>query len=346
MKRILAFWLLLFICIQGYALPFKQIVFFGDSLSDNGNLYQSIKLIPKSPPYYNGRFSNGPTWAENLAQHYYTHYYVDSANYAYGGATTITHSLATDSYIAPITLEGELNSYYFHSLFTDKTKVLYVFWIGANDYLFDREPNINELTNAVVDKIIWAITSLINQGGQDFLILNLPDVGVSPFAKANQLEERLHIICNLHNQKLANRIQKLQKTYPTIKFVTVDTFYFLSDLTAHPEKYNQKYGQAITNVSDACWKGGVFAKNLATIQSVLDRELQGYTRQNFSLEVMGNTILNMPDLNVTYQLGISKTVPCSKAHEYLFWDELHPSAALHQIVSGIVMQTLADAGQG
>lgn len=36
---------------------FKQIVFFGDSLSDNGNFYNhSDHLIPKYPPYYNGRY--------------------------------------------------------------------------------------------------------------------------------------------------------------------------------------------------------------------------------------------------------------------------------------------------
>ena len=39
---------------------------FGDSLSDNGNLYQmNHGKLPKTP-YYDGRFSNGPVWVEDL----------------------------------------------------------------------------------------------------------------------------------------------------------------------------------------------------------------------------------------------------------------------------------------
>ncbi len=37
--------------------PFNDLIFFGDSLSDNGNLYnRTFGYIPKSPPYYEGRF--------------------------------------------------------------------------------------------------------------------------------------------------------------------------------------------------------------------------------------------------------------------------------------------------
>ncbi|HDV5785644.1 TPA: hypothetical protein RJD83_002616 [Legionella pneumophila] len=43
----------------------KNIVVFGDGLSDNGNLYAYTNhRRPASPAYYNGRFSNGPVWVE------------------------------------------------------------------------------------------------------------------------------------------------------------------------------------------------------------------------------------------------------------------------------------------
>ena len=71
MKKIAAFLLLLLSVTNSYAMAFDQIVFFGDSLSDNGNLYKLFyKILPKSPPYYNGRFSNGPTWAEDVGTYY------------------------------------------------------------------------------------------------------------------------------------------------------------------------------------------------------------------------------------------------------------------------------------
>src|SRR5580658_5393666 len=39
---------------------------FGDSLSDVGNVYSAVG-IPASPPYYQGEFSNGPVWVQDLA---------------------------------------------------------------------------------------------------------------------------------------------------------------------------------------------------------------------------------------------------------------------------------------
>lgn len=41
--------------------PFSRIVMFGDSLSDTGKMYGKMRgYLPSSPPYYQGRFSNGP----------------------------------------------------------------------------------------------------------------------------------------------------------------------------------------------------------------------------------------------------------------------------------------------
>ena len=45
---------------------YNRVIAFGDSLSDNGNLYKNTGQ-PPSPPYYNGRLSNGPTWIELLS---------------------------------------------------------------------------------------------------------------------------------------------------------------------------------------------------------------------------------------------------------------------------------------
>ena len=42
-------------------LSFNQVYFFGDSLSDPGNLFA---LSNQPPPPYAQRLSNGPVWAE------------------------------------------------------------------------------------------------------------------------------------------------------------------------------------------------------------------------------------------------------------------------------------------
>ena len=50
------------------ASSFSSVIVYGDSLSDNGNLYAlSGDTYPPSPPYYDGRFSNGPVAVEQLA---------------------------------------------------------------------------------------------------------------------------------------------------------------------------------------------------------------------------------------------------------------------------------------
>lgn len=62
----------------------ESLFVFGDSLSDTGNFYGATQQ-PQSPPYFTGRFSNGPVAVEGLAQQLG---FTIAANYAWGGART------------------------------------------------------------------------------------------------------------------------------------------------------------------------------------------------------------------------------------------------------------------
>jgi phospholipase/lecithinase/hemolysin len=63
----------LLISLPATAVAFSKIYAFGDSLSDTGNVNQIVQTVTGGTasfpplPYYNGRFSNGPIWAEKLA---------------------------------------------------------------------------------------------------------------------------------------------------------------------------------------------------------------------------------------------------------------------------------------
>src|SRR4029079_13741701 len=97
--------------------PFINIVVFGDSLSDIGNVSQATPFItqPKTPgPYYwNGRFSNGPVYAETLATGLGLPALANSAaggtDYAYGGALT-TDSPFPDSLVVK-DVDDQVNQY-------------------------------------------------------------------------------------------------------------------------------------------------------------------------------------------------------------------------------------------
>ncbi|KAJ3323629.1 hypothetical protein HDU76_013602 [Blyttiomyces sp. JEL0837] len=84
---------------------FTNVVSFGDSFSDNGNVFK-ITGAP-SAPYYQGRFSNGPVFCEQLA----TMLGATLTDYAYGGAVSSLNdvpSVLQDAAKAVPDLEGQL----------------------------------------------------------------------------------------------------------------------------------------------------------------------------------------------------------------------------------------------
>jgi phospholipase/lecithinase/hemolysin len=79
------------------ARPFDELIVFGDSWSDNGNARILSEGLAVPPPYFGGRFSNGPLWVERLAERLHLGHPTESSpapapslaggtNYAFGGA--------------------------------------------------------------------------------------------------------------------------------------------------------------------------------------------------------------------------------------------------------------------
>lgn len=351
MRRILVLFLSLLFCTQLFAGQINEVIVLGDSLSDNGNLLEMLKVVPKSPPYYKGRFSNGPTWAEHVGKYFYDKFYVNYKIYAWGGATTILHSPAHDSFVAPITLDGELQKYNLESLFVDKSKVLYFIWIGANDYLYDLDPDMNGLVNNVVKKITSTMKRLMAQGAKNFVILNLPDLAATPYSRHENMHDRLAAVTLLHNKKLAEAINKLQRENTDKTILFMDIFTIFNNLVSEPQKYNQLYGTNITDVKESCWLGGIMPKEISAkeLSAELEkavREMNGVNLANFTADVVTQTILSSPELKLAYTLGrfhADGEGPCQNANQHIFWDDLHPTAAVHEILGKMVVQRLMEA---
>lgn len=351
MKKIFLFLFLMVSFINVHAAKINNLIFFGDSLSDNGNLYSLLlHVIPKSPPYFDGRFTNGTTWAENLGKYYYNKNYADYKIYAVGGATAVFH-LPSSKFFSPTLLSLEVDKYLLDSIFTNKSNTMFVIWIGGNDYLFDENADMEQATSKVVNKISWAVNRLRIFGGKNFLVLNLPDLSRIPKTQDGGSTDLLHAVTVLHNQKLDAAMQALQSDHPDIQITSIDIYGLFNDVMANPEKYNEKYNIHVTNIKDACWTGGIWLKQ-ANSSKGLAKEIQQSLAtskmkapENFDAQAVSNLIVHSPVLAHAYQMSQSYergNIPCANPDEYLFWDAIHPTAVVHQILSQIVIEQLGD----
>lgn len=328
-----------------FAYDYNKIIFFGDSLSDNGNLYKSFfKIIPKSPPYYQGRFSNGPVWTETLAQTMQ----IDYDDYAVGGATALVHA-PQFQFVAPALLEYEVGKYFLESIGKDKSQNLYSFWIGANDYLYGQEKDIDQFANDVVTKEMYMINLLISDGAKNFLVLNLPDLARVPEAQGNPtLQSRYHDLIVANNSKLTDALTQLKNDHPDVNVYFIDIYSFFNEAIDHPEEYNQAYNVNISNVTESCWPGSYTLRQQLLekmVRSDVDKGLEG-TTTTLNATVVTNAILHSPELSYVYSVGKaydSGMQPCDHPEQYLFWDHVHPTATVHQVLSQIVLKTLQTA---
>ena len=171
MKRKMSFSGVIFLCIlllfspSAYAL--STIFAYGDSLSDNGNLY-AISGSPPSPPAYEGRFSNGPVWVETLAASTGS----NLVDWAYGGATTGYDNPAAGSSVLGLQWQLDMTVPTFSALDLDDT--LFTVWAGANDFFQGRG-----YTDAAAN-IGTALNTLAAAGATSIMVPNLPDLGYTP----------------------------------------------------------------------------------------------------------------------------------------------------------------------
>lgn len=348
---VLLFFISLSISARASHQSFNQIIFFGDSLSDNGNLYSRLfGLIPKSPPYFNGRFSNGPTWAENVAAHYAQTENVISANFAVGSETTVLHNPAK-GYL-PYTLTMSVSDYLWRYTFSDKSQTLFVIWIGANDYL-NGSSDIDNDTSVVVSAIKKDIEKLISYGAKSFFLMNLPDLAKTPFGQAQPYRDQLTLMTQAHNNKLAQMVQDIQANN---KDVTIKLFDFnsqFSAMLADPDAYNQKYQTHLTDFTGSCWKGGYALQRMTGEQrrvALMTEINKSRAAAAFNLrpEQFADMVLHSPALSAAYEVGLlaeQGETPCDNQDDHIFWDKVHPTRVVHTIFSTMAIEFI-DANFG
>ncbi len=155
-----------------HAQTFTDLVVFGDSLTDTGNIFDLTGGLAPAAPYFEGRFSNGPVWIEDVAAELNLPAPVASRqggkNYAYGAAQT-GDGYSTIVTAIPIPNVGTQIADFLATGETLDDRDLVVLWAGHNDLSGKISPTV------IAAHTSDHITTLHANGATNFLVGTISD---------------------------------------------------------------------------------------------------------------------------------------------------------------------------
>lgn len=259
---------------------FSGLYVLGDSLSDIGRVFAASGGTFPPPPYFQGRFSNGPVAVEHLAAGLGlgTGQFVDLA---VGGARTGLDGSAgagTGMLSQLAGLQAALPGG------QADPNALYFVWGGAND--LRNGVSIGE----AIGNLGTIVSGLHTMGARKFLLPNLPDLGLTPEAREAGSSAGASFVSGLFNQNLAATYSGLAAQWSD------ETFYYFDAMNAQRTITNGAPGNGFSNVSAGC--------------------------------------LQPPN-------ALVPTV-CGTPGSYLYWDQIHPTAAAHQILGNQMLAAVPE----
>lgn len=292
--------------------PVNKMVVFGDSLSDNGNLYEYMRhQLPLSPPYHQGRFTNGPVWIEYVAQHYFPeNHKTRLIDYAFGGSSIGGEEDDDDlDDGAMLSLKSEMDSYFLSHADKAEPNALYVVWMGSNNYLaLPEKERLDEELNIALSGLKEALARLAEKGAKQVMVVGLPDLGLIPMAREFDAVEDLSYLANTHNKLLREEVNRLQASRPDMKWVYFEVNDVFVDALTYPERYGFK------ETKKTCYDTLEYAPSAHGILSMAAR-----VKPRFK----------------------SEKNPCDT---YLFFDPVHPSGRGHKHIGRVGVEALDAAG--
>jgi phospholipase/lecithinase/hemolysin len=194
------------------AAPFSSLFVFGDSLSDVGNISQATFGTTPGQYYSNGRFSNGPVYAESLATGLGLPTLARSTtggnDFAYGGAQTTGTGGFEGLFIRDI--DEQVTQ--FLSSRTANATSLFLIFAGAND-LIGGQTNMTVPINSLAN----SINRLVTAGARQFLVFNLPPLGSTPRYNGNPTtRDQYNTRAQQFNSSLATMLGGVQAGNPAV----------------------------------------------------------------------------------------------------------------------------------
>lgn len=235
------------------AQSYDRLVTFGDSLSDNGNLFATTG---NPPAPYNNRFTNQLVWSEYMVgtqSGFLNPSTAGNVNYAFGGARTDSAPNSN----GPIPgMPTQVNTFIARGGTFGARDVVSI-WGGANN-IFQGLPvaasnpatattYMGGVAQSSVTDMMGQATQLIGKGAKNILIFNLPDLGSTPQFSSDPSASALATYSSTAlNTILKGGTQQLAAANTSVNIIQVDINGAFADVMAQPAAYG------LTNVTTRC----------------------------------------------------------------------------------------------
>ena len=241
------------------AQSYNRLVVFGDSLSDNGNLFLATGgATPASPPYFQGRFSSGPVFTERLGFNAsnFMGPVTGSINYAFGGART-------DSQAAPLGMRVQLAQYQARGGRFGAGDLVSI--LGGANNIFQGLPAAGASTNpqgsiapvslAAAADMNFIVGSVAQAGAGTILVTNLPKLSLTPQFRGQPVAPLADYAVTTFNGALLTGLNATAAARPGTNIIMMDLFKIGDVIAANPSAFG------VSNVTQPCFNGVTVCAN-------------------------------------------------------------------------------------
>ncbi len=241
------------------AQTYDRLVVFGDSLSDNGNLYLATGgSTPPSPPFGAGRFSNGPVFTERLGfdAANFMGPVTGSINYAFGGART-------DSQASPPGMRAQLGQYLQRGGTFGSNDLVSV--LGGANNIFQGLPvagasanptaAIAPVAQSAAADINFIVNGIAQAGAGTVLVTNLPKLSITPQFRGTPAAPLADYAVTTFNGALLTGLTATAAAQQGTNIILMDLFKVGDVVAANPSAFG------VSNVTQACFDGASLCSN-------------------------------------------------------------------------------------
>ena len=258
--------------------PFSQTIFFGDSLTDGGYFRPLLIQMVGPNGATIGQFTTNPSyvWSQYLADYYGSNAQAawtgnatatptpaSGNNWAVGGARVGTNSVGGLGYTPSLTAQYQA---YLASGHAVDAHALYTVWGGAND-MFAVQANPSQaaqIISGAVTAQVGLVGALTQAGAQYILVPTLPDLGLTPDARAGGAVGMAQgtALATTYNTSLFNALAA-----NNLRVIPMDTFHFLQEVVANPSQFGitNVTGKACVTQPPPAGSSSLFCSPLSTV---------------------------------------------------------------------------------